>query len=127
MSGHGQKLTRKQEAAIAAQLTAPTLAAAAVQAGIGEATLRRWQKRPEFQAANRAARRQLVDAALAELQGAAGQAVQALVKNLTCGNHGVETRAALGILEHATRAGIIADLAQRLEDLERRQLEKPRP
>ena len=39
MSGHGEKLTRKQEAAIAALLLQPTITAAAAAVGIGEATL----------------------------------------------------------------------------------------
>ncbi len=41
MKGHGQKLTRKQEALIAALLTEPTHAAAAARAGVSEATLHR--------------------------------------------------------------------------------------
>jgi len=41
MAGHGQKITRKQEALIAALLTESTYAAAAVKAGIGQTTLYR--------------------------------------------------------------------------------------
>jgi hypothetical protein len=41
MSGRS-KLTRKQEALIAALLTEPTHAAAAAKAGVSEATLHRW-------------------------------------------------------------------------------------
>ena len=40
--GHGAKIARKREDAIAALLTQPTVAAAAGVAGIGEKTLRRW-------------------------------------------------------------------------------------
>lgn len=41
VEGHGQKLTSKQEAVIAALLTEPTSAAAATKAGVGETTLYR--------------------------------------------------------------------------------------
>lgn len=55
--GHGTKIGRKQEDAIAALLTQPTLAEAARQTGVGEKTLRRWQQDPSFQSAYREARR----------------------------------------------------------------------
>src|SRR5262249_61743375 len=48
MKGHGQKLTAKQEALIAALLTEPTYAAAAAQAGVSEATMYRWLQVPVF-------------------------------------------------------------------------------
>ncbi len=41
MNGHGEKLTRKQDAAIGALLSHPTISAAAQSVGLGEATLRR--------------------------------------------------------------------------------------
>jgi hypothetical protein len=40
MAGHGEKLTRKQEAAIAALLSEPTVEAAAARAEIGHQTLK---------------------------------------------------------------------------------------
>ena len=55
MSGHGEKLTRKQDAAIGALLSQPTISAAAQSVGLGEATLRRWLKDPGFLAAYRSA------------------------------------------------------------------------
>ena len=57
---HGQKLTRKQETPIAALWTEPTSAAAAKKAGIGQTTLYRWMKLPDFRAAYDEARRELV-------------------------------------------------------------------
>ena len=51
MTGHGEKLTRKQEQAIACLLAEATLTAAASHCGIGEATLRRWLRDPQFEAA----------------------------------------------------------------------------
>ena len=57
MIGHGAKFGRKKEAAVAALLTARNTEQAARSIGIGPATLRRWQKEPEFDAAFRAAQR----------------------------------------------------------------------
>jgi len=42
LKGHGQKLTRKQEALIAALFTEPNYTAAAIKAGVSRATLCRW-------------------------------------------------------------------------------------
>jgi hypothetical protein len=56
MAGHGSKLDRKQEEAIAALLTHRNIEEAAGAAGIGARTLLRWLKIPEFQAAYRQAR-----------------------------------------------------------------------
>ena len=50
MVGHGQKLGRKKEAAIAALLTNRSVDEAARAAGVGATTLWRWLKLPEFQA-----------------------------------------------------------------------------
>ena len=49
-------ISRKQDAAIGALLSRPTISAAAESVGIGEATLRRWLKAPGFLAPYRTAR-----------------------------------------------------------------------
>lgn len=67
MKGHGEKLSRKQEALISALLLAPTLADAAHTAGIGEVTAWRWLKDPAFQTAYREARRAVVQQAITEV------------------------------------------------------------
>ena len=115
--GHGEKLTRKQELAIAALLSSPTIEAAAVQAGVAVATLRRWLKDAPFIVEYRTARRQVVEAAVGRLQQASGNAVEALSRNLNCGNAGNEIRAALGVLDQAYRGTELLDLAERLERL----------
>ncbi len=74
MKGHGEKLSRKQESAIAALLSAPTIKEAARTSGISEVSLWRWLQLPEFAIAYRAARRQVVERAVSELQAAAGEA-----------------------------------------------------
>jgi hypothetical protein len=104
MSGHGEKLSRRQEAAIAALLTEPTHAAAAAKVGIGEATLRRLLRLPNFGAAYRAARRELVEAAVGRIQAATGQAVDTLLAVARGGaKESDRVRAAAALLDHAYR------------------------
>jgi hypothetical protein len=120
MRGHGQRLTRKQEALVGALLTEPTYAAAAAKVGISESSLYRWLTLPEVQAACRTARRQVIEAVIDRLQKAMSRAVETLERNLTCGQPSSEVRAALGILEQGFKAREVVDLAERLEELERR-------
>jgi hypothetical protein len=116
--GHGEKLSRKREQAIAALLTAATVEAAAAAAGVGERTLRGWMQQPAFSRAYQDARRLVVETALTRLQQVSGDAVETLRRNLTCKKPAAEIRAALGILDLAVRAVEIGDLAQRVEELE---------
>ena len=119
MTGHGEKLSRKQEQSIGALLTEPTIFAAAAAVGIGEATLRRWMKRVDFTTEYRAARRQVVEQATARLQQASGGAVDTLVKSLEASSESVQLRAAMAILADATSAVELLDLEERLSALER--------
>jgi hypothetical protein len=110
LKGHGQKLTAKQEALIAALLTEPTYAAAAAKAGISEGTLYSWLHRPDFRAAYRRARRELLEAAIGRLQSASGEAVDALLAVIRSARRdGDRVRAALAILDHAGRGLAEAD------------------
>jgi hypothetical protein len=112
------ELTAKQEKAIVALLDKPTIREAALSLNIGEATLWRWLQEPEFHRAYRAARRQVVEHSISELQAATSDAVAALKRNLTCGNQSVEVRAAQIILEQSVKAVELVDLAERVEELE---------
>lgn len=78
MNGHGEKMGRKQEQAIAALLRLPTITAAADSLGIGETTLWRWLQQPAFEEAYRRARQAAVDQAISQLQQASGEAVETL-------------------------------------------------
>jgi hypothetical protein len=110
MRGHGQKQTAKQEALIAALLTEPTHAAAVAKAGVSEATLHRWLRLPEFQAAWRRARRELVEGAVGRIQAATGQAVDALLAVATRGpKPGDRVRAAVALLNFSLRGLSEAD------------------
>ena len=104
--------------ALAALLSEPTIAQAAAKADVSESTLLRWLKDPAFSAAYRAARRSAVDAAVGRLQQAATEAVDALERNLRCGNPAVEVGAAKAVLDQAFRGVELADLAQRVQELE---------
>jgi hypothetical protein len=120
MSGSDDALTPRQHAAIAALLTAKTFAAAAKKANASEASLRRWLTSDvAFQRAYRAARRVVTESAIARVQRGADKAVDALERNLRCGRPADEIRAALGMLDLATRGLEVGDLLERVEDLER--------
>jgi hypothetical protein len=115
----GSKINRKAEAAIAALLTEPTHADAATKAGISEATLQRWLRIPRFRDAYRAARRAILETAIGQIQKAAGQAVETLVRNMKCGDPGPEIRAAIAILDQSTRGLELLDTVDRVAEMER--------
>src|SRR5262245_47766505 len=101
-SGHGEKLTRKKEQAIAALLCEATVQAAAARAGVSLSTLKRWLKEPEVRAAYRQARRELVEGAVGRIQAATGQAVDTLVGVAKAGAKDADrVRAAIALLDHA--------------------------
>src|SRR5262249_54841350 len=84
MAGHGDQLSRKQEQAIAALLTEPTVEQAAVKAGVKYPTLKSWLARPAFRDAYAAARRQILDRTVARLLALTGKALDTLEENLAC-------------------------------------------
>src|SRR5690242_20180957 len=101
--GHGAKLDRRKEVALAALLAAPTIAEAAKIAGVGHSTLRRWLGDPAFAAAYRAARRELLGVAIARLAALCAVATETLERAMACGTAAVEVRAAVAVLGHAYR------------------------
>ena len=116
----GQKFSYKYEKAVIALLQENSIQSAATVAKIGEATLRRWIKREDFQLAYQDARRKSFETSLYRLQILSSNAVNALRRNLDCGKPGIETRAADIVLTHAREAGCYLDLAERLTVLEHR-------
>jgi hypothetical protein len=119
--GHGEKLSRRREQALAALLSEPTLAGAAAKAGVGERTLLRWLQRQDFKRAFREARRQIVEGSIATLQATTGEGVETLRRNLTNESASVQVRAAIAILDHAVKAVELVDLMERVEALEAEQ------
>ncbi len=118
--GHGEKLSRKTEAAIVALLTHPTLAEAAKACGVSEATLWRWLQREDFQKQYREAQDKAFDGALGTLQSAATQAIKTLERNLDCSIPQVQITAAKMILEFTLKAREHFDYAARIKELESR-------
>lgn len=118
-AGHGGKLSRKMEQAVAALLEKPTIAEAAQSIGVSETSLLRWLKLPDFLRQYREARRRVVEVAISRLQRASGAAVECLERNLSCGNAPVEVAAAREILRQAVQAIEVWDLAARLEEVEK--------
>ena len=116
--GHGEKLSRKGEQALAALLQHATIKDAARACGISEKSLWRWLQREDFQKRYREAQRAVVDASIAELQGATKEAVKTLRRNLTCGNPFAENTAATTILAQSLKAIELQELQERIERLE---------
>jgi hypothetical protein len=114
MNGHGEKLSRNQEKAIAALLSHATIPEASRATGVSESTLRRWLKEPGFLAEYRTARRQVLQHATATLQRATPAAVATLLACLKADSESVRLRAAVAILEHAHKGIEVEDLEVRL-------------
>lgn len=121
MKGHGEKLSRKQSQLIAALLMSPTITEAAKLTGIGEVTVWRWLQNTEFQAQYQKAKRQAVAQAVARLQQASGEAVEALrsIMNDVEAPASARVSAAKSVLEMAVKGVEIEDIAARVEHLER--------
>jgi hypothetical protein len=121
MAGHGEKLGRKQEEAIAALLSQRNIDDAARVAGVGTRTLLRWLQLPEFAAAYREARRSAYSQSIARLQQASSAAVATLMKIMVDANAPASTRvrAADSILDHGAKAIEIEDIEVRVAELER--------
>jgi hypothetical protein len=108
--GHGEKLTRKQEQAVAALLEQPTIRAAAAAVPVNERTLRAWMRDPAFAAAYRGARREVLDVSVGRIQAATGTAVDTLLAVARDGaKDGDRVRAAVALLEHALRGVELTD------------------
>lgn len=89
-------------------------------AGIGVATLLRWQKELEFEAAYRTARRKAYGQSIARLQQGSGAATSMLLKVLLDQATPASTKvgAAEYILNHAEKAIELEDIEARLAELE---------
>jgi len=120
MTALGENLTPKQGRAIAALLSETTVAGAAEKIGISEVTLHRWLKQPAFKAAFRAARRELVEKAIALLQQGSSAASATLIRLLSSGSDSVRLRAATAILDQANKGLELIDFEERLTALEQK-------
>lgn len=114
------ELSQNQEKAIVALLAHPSTAKAAKASGVSESTIWRWLQDDTFRKHYRDAQEKVFDGALGSLQGAMTAAVDCLMRNLTCKNPSAEVSAAKTILDFTMKARELLDLADRVEELERR-------
>ena len=121
MVGHGQKLGRKKEAAIAALLSHRNVDEAAQAVDVGATTLWRWLKLSQFQAEYRKARRDAFSQSIARLQQGTAAAATTLLKTMIdpATPASVRVRAAEAIFNHAAKAIEIEDIEARVSELER--------
>ncbi len=121
MAGHGSKLARKQEDAIAALLSQRSIEDAARVCGVGARTLIRWLKLPEFRSEYLKARREVVQQAVARIQQATGAAGTIALKLMTDPNvpASVRLRAAEFVFDRAIKGIEIDDIEARVSELER--------
>lgn len=106
MSRSGGKFGRTQEQAIVALMTYGTTEKAARALNISPRTLMRWQQMPEFQAAFRKARRDVLAQSIARFAKGAPAAVATLFNVMVDSNTpvAVRVRAADGFLNHTWKA-----------------------
>ena len=116
-----QKLTAKQEQALIALLDCGEIKQAAETAGVTKVTLWRWLQSPDFQSRYRAARRQLVETAIAQLQSDCTIAARVLREVAEDREAPASSRvaAARTILEQSIGAIELMDLQERVEMLEK--------
>lgn len=112
---------KREDDAITALLEAPSVARAAVQAGITRRQLDRWLDNPDFQRRLRRARDRVFGAALCRLCALASEAVEVLARGLEDNPsvNRIQLWSAKAILEHAglARADELSELQARLEQV----------
>jgi hypothetical protein len=117
-TGHGERLSRLQEATISALLTSPTITACAESLSLHPNTVRRWLQQPAFAQAYQQAREQLLARTIGRLQAAVFEVVDALSEDLKSLDVSTRHRAAQMILDATIRGTEALDLSRRLGELE---------
>lgn len=118
-NGHNPTLSGKQSKALPVILACSSIAEGCLKARISRDTFYTWIKEPAFKAEFERQRKELVDLALHELKGAAGEAGEVLRKLLKAKNENVRLKAALGLLDHIRKFIELDDIEERLRKLER--------
>lgn len=113
-------LSRKAEAFLTALLGGASVSGAANIAKISESTAWRYLQSPAFQSRWRAARRAVIESAIAEMQSLTGEAVQCLRKQLNGANAAASVRAASVIIQRALEGIDLMDYESRLAAVEER-------
>lgn len=120
MTTGGPKKRVKRELAIAALLTAPTIADAAHEVGISEPTLWRWMQDDDFKTEFLTAKKQVLSQSISNLQQAAGAAVATLrtIMGDTAAPAPSRIQAARTILEYSFKGMEHEEIVIRLEAIE---------
>lgn len=113
------QIATQEELVISAILAGKKQEEAARAAGISRRTVVRWLSNTEFRAKLEAARAEAFRNALNTLQANAGQAVEALLKNLKTGNLPERRQAAAQLLSFAFKGHESTELLERLERIEK--------
>lgn len=114
-----KRLSPGMEAGIVALLQHHNVSDAANACGIARRTLWRWLQDDEFLKAYRAEQSTVISSATSLLLTASAQAVEVLIKNLTCGDPRAEIAAAKAILTLATDHWEKVEFIDRLRRLEK--------
>jgi hypothetical protein len=118
-TGHGERLSRDQEKAIASLLVSPTLGDAADKIGIHPNTLRAWTRQEAFAAAYTAARQELIGRTVYRMQVAMMTAVGAMEKDCQADDFQQRFKAAELLLNTGIKAVEQMNLLERIEGLEK--------
>lgn len=115
------KVNLKQQKAIMALLTEPTITQAAERSGVGETTLYRWMKEEEFDQAFRDARKKAFSQTISRLQQTTTNAVQTLEAVMGDEKAPASSRvtAAKTVIEMAFKAYELEDMAAKVEEIQR--------
>lgn len=118
--GHGNKISRKREVAIAALLSHPSIPAAAKSIGVAEKTLWRWLQRNDFYEAYLQARRQVVQQVISNVQNSMNKAVDTLLAVMDDLDSPASSKvqAARAIIDVAIKGVELEDFELRLSRLE---------
>ena len=105
--------------ALAALMTSATVKSAAALSGVGERTLHRWLRDPDFAAQLAQVETELVDAAARRLLSLTSEAIRSLAQ-LSAGaeDDGVRLRTAVAILDQAARWRESVSIERRISFLE---------
>jgi len=120
------RLSPKQEKAVVALVSHPTIKEAAAQAGVNETTLWRWLQKEEFRAAYKEARRTAVQQAIARAQVNTSEAMKVLREVMEDKAQLGSTRvsAAKAVMDYAIKGVEMEDHEQRLKAIEAALAEK---
>jgi hypothetical protein len=119
MSANG-KLSRKKHLLIAELLQRPTIREAAEAVKLGEATAHKWLRDPTFQRCYRAAREQIVEFSISQIQKASSEAVEVLRRILHDNTAPASSRVSASkiILELSLKGLEVTDILERIDSLE---------